>query len=119
MLTLMFCIASGFASFVVYKAAAEFPRRVQSVTVSFSKSDHVSTSNKQRLIPMTIVCSQVEQCIDTYCELGRNPIFIDAIVETGCNLMEVQVDGVMVVQMRVEKTCKEIVDYNKHGGNHK
>lgn len=71
----------------------------------------------QLMISMNVSRSQVEQCIDTYCIICRNPVFINEMVNFGFGWMNICVDGVMIVHMCVEQSTKEIMDHNKHGGS--
>jgi len=109
------CIAGSVAvSCLIYKKYMQPRSEMRCIHVKYSVVDLTQAPNileqsNCSSIQTIVSQSEVEKCIESYCSLCQNTV--NTI--TDYNWMEIEVDGVMVVQMRVESLNKDIITKSK------
>ena len=122
---LYLCFVGGVvASYTLFRTIRNaMPITLRSIVVKFSVAEttgvfeqippNASEKSMVALMKMNVIQSQVDDCIESYCSLCRNPVFCE--MYTGVNLMEIEIDDMMVIQMRVKSTNKEFNTEKKDG----
>jgi hypothetical protein len=114
---LYLCFVGGVvASYTLFRTIRNaVPSTLRSIVVKFSVAEtsgvfekippNASVKSMIATMKMNVTQSQVDDCVESYCSLCSNPVFCE--MYKGVNLMEIEIDDVMVIQMRVKSTNKD------------